>query len=190
MTEIHLGLTHLAPLCSLPGLYTPQTRLGSNIDCIIYVDMELFLRSLHNPSGLRLALASIWTVYIVAPFSWHLHWVSRTNHKLKFSLASRLCSLDNHKQGGPGSVRFTYGLGCNGSSGSSFQFRRFLQAQGGGFSVFQYRWTERDGSGSSFGAWKTVPRTVLTVPVSGSWATLQKLITDIEMAKWNLLFDV
>ena len=45
-----------------------------------------------------------------------------------------------------------------------------------GSSVFQYVFKGKDGSGSSFGSWKTVPavplsvsgKTVLTVPVSGS----------------------
>ena len=64
--------------------------------------------------------------------------------------------------------------GWNGSSGSGFQFRRFLYKKG--FSVFQYNLTGKDGSGSGFGSWKTVPavplsvsgKTVPTVPVSGS----------------------
>ena len=66
--------------------------------------------------------------------------------------------------------------GWNGSSGSGFRFRRFLCKKG--FSVFQYILTGKDGSGSGFGSWKTVPavpvplsvsgKTVPTVPVSGS----------------------
>ena len=66
--------------------------------------------------------------------------------------------------------------GWNGSSGSDFRFRQFLQ--GGGFSVFQYSSKGKDGSGSGFGSLKTVPavpvplsvsgKTVPTVPVSGS----------------------
>ena len=58
-----------------------------------------------------------------------------------------------------------------------------------GFSVFQYSLTRKDGSGSGFGSWKTVPavpvprsvpgKTVPTVPVSGSgsWATLFLCLT-------------
>ena len=66
--------------------------------------------------------------------------------------------------------------GWNGSSGSGFRFRRFLFKKR--FSVFQYSLTRKDGSGSGFGSWKTVPavpvplsvsgKTVPTVPVSGS----------------------
>ena len=64
----------------------------------------------------------------------------------------------------------------NGSSGSGFRFRRFLCKKR--FSVLQYSLTGKDGSGSGFGSWKTVPavpvplsvsgKTVPTVPVSGS----------------------
>ena len=64
----------------------------------------------------------------------------------------------------------------NGSSGSGVRFRRFLCKKG--FSVFQYNLAGKDGSGSGFGSWKTVPavpvplsvsgKTVPTVPVSGS----------------------
>ena len=64
--------------------------------------------------------------------------------------------------------------GWNGSSGSGSRFRRFLCKKG--FSVFQYSFTGKDGSG--FGSWKTVPavpvplsvsgKTVPTVPVSSS----------------------
>ena len=66
--------------------------------------------------------------------------------------------------------------GWNGSSSSGFRFRRFLCKKG--FSVFQYNLTGKDGSGSGFGSWRTVPavpvllsvsgKTVPTVPVSGS----------------------
>ena len=66
--------------------------------------------------------------------------------------------------------------GCTGSSGSGFRFRRFLCKKG--FSLFQYSLTGKDGSGSGFGSWKTVPavpvpltvsgKTVPTVPVPGS----------------------
>ena len=64
--------------------------------------------------------------------------------------------------------------GWKGSIGSGFRFRRFLYKKG--FSVFQYIFKEKDGSG--FGSRKTVPavpvplsvsgKTVLTVPVSSS----------------------
>ena len=66
--------------------------------------------------------------------------------------------------------------GWNGSSGSGFRFWRFLCKKG--FSVFQYSLTGKNGSGSGFGSWKTVPavpvplsvsgKTVPTVPVPGS----------------------
>ena len=67
--------------------------------------------------------------------------------------------------------------GWSGSSGSGFRFRRFLCKKG--FSLFQYSLTGKDGSGSGFGSWKTVPavervplsvsgKTVPTVPVPGS----------------------
>ena len=75
-------------------------------------------------------------------------------------------------QGGPGSVRLRFGDGAVqavpvfGSGGSSAK---------GGFSVFQYSLTGKEGSG--FSSWKTVPavpvplsvsgKTVPTVPVSG-----------------------
>ena len=66
--------------------------------------------------------------------------------------------------------------GWNGSSGSGFRFRRFLE--GGGFCVVQYSLAERTVPVSGFGSWTTVPavpvlssvpgKTVPTVPVSGS----------------------
>ena len=58
----------------------------------------------------------------------------------------------------------------NGSSGSGFRFRRFL-CKKVFFSVLQYSLTGKDGCGSGFGSWKTVPvplsvsgKTVPTVP--------------------------
>ena len=45
--------------------------------------------------------------------------------------------------------------GWNGSSGSGFRFWRFLCKKS--FSVFQYSLTGKNGSGSGFGSWKTVP---------------------------------
>ena len=79
-------------------------------------------------------------------------------------------------QGGTGSVRFGYG-----SVVERFERFRFSVAAvplQKGFSVFQQSLTGKDGSGSGFGSWKTVPavpvplsvsgKTVLTVPVSGS----------------------
>ena len=74
---------------------------------------------------------------------------------------------------GPVTVR-----GWNGSSGSGFWFRRFLCKKRFFFSVFQHSLTGKDGSGSGFGSWKTVPpvpvplsasgKMVPTVPVPGS----------------------
>ena len=55
--------------------------------------------------------------------------------------------------------------GWKGSSGSGFRFWRFLCKRG--FSVFQYRLTGREGSGSGFGSWKTVPAVPVPVLVSG-----------------------
>ena len=75
-------------------------------------------------------------------------------------------------------VRFGSVMVCawDGSSGSGFRFRWFLCKKG--FSVFQYSLIGKDGSGSGFGSWKTVPavpvplsvsgKTVPTIPVSGS----------------------
>ena len=53
-----------------------------------------------------------------------------------------------------------------GSSGSGFRFWRFLCKKG--FSVFQYSLTGKNGSGSGFGSWKTVP----AVGTSTSFTTL------------------
>ena len=61
-------------------------------------------------------------------------------------------------------VRFGYGLGWNGSSGSGFRFWRFLCKKG--FSVFQYSLAGKDGSGSGFGSLKTVPAVPVLLPVS------------------------
>ena len=67
-------------------------------------------------------------------------------------------------QGGPGSVRLRFGGGrvravpVFGSGGSSAKR---------GFSVFQYSLTGRDGSGSGFGSWKTVPAVPVPLSVSG-----------------------
>ena len=60
-----------------------------------------------------------------------------------------------------GSVRLRFGGGTV-RSGSGFRFRRFLIR--GGFCVFQYILKGKDGSGSGFGSWKTVP----AVPVPRS----------------------
>ena len=63
---------------------------------------------------------------------------------------------------GCGAVQAVPVLGSGGSSG------------GRALSVFQYSFVEKDGSGSGFGSWKTVPtplvpgKTVPTVPLSGS----------------------
>ena len=55
----------------------------------------------------------------------------------------------------------------NGSSGSGFRFRRFLCKNFKGFCVFQYSLTGKDGSGSGFGSWKTVPAVPVPLSVSG-----------------------
>ena len=96
---------------------------------------------------------------------------SRINSEMVFSDSALTLTL--LFQGGPGSVRFGYGLGWTGSSGSGFRFRRFLCKKG--FSVFQYSLTGKDGSSSGFGSWKAVPvplsvsgKSVPTVPVPGS----------------------
>ena len=79
-------------------------------------------------------------------------------------------------QRGPGSVRFGYGLKME--RFQRFRFSVPAVPQKKGFSVFQYSLTGKEGSGSGFGSWKTVPavpvprsvpgKTVPTVPVSGS----------------------
>ena len=53
----------------------------------------------------------------------------------------------------------------NGSSGSGSRFRRFLFKKG--FSVFQYSLARKNGSGSGFGSWKTVPAVPVPLSVSG-----------------------
>ena len=74
-------------------------------------------------------------------------------------------------------VRFGYGLGMERFKRFRFSVPvRFLCKKG--FSVCQYSLTGKDGSGSGFGSWKTVPavpvplsvsgKTVPAVPVSGS----------------------
>ena len=79
-------------------------------------------------------------------------------------------------QGGPGSVRFGYGSGVE--RFERFRFSVPAVPQQKRFSVFRYSLTGKDGSGSGFGSWKTVPavpvplsvlgKTVPTVPVPGS----------------------
>ena len=79
-------------------------------------------------------------------------------------------------QGGPGSVRFGYGLGME-------RFERFRFSVAAvplrrGLLCVAVQFNREDGSGSGFGSWKTVPavpvprsvpgKTVPTVPVSGS----------------------
>ena len=79
-------------------------------------------------------------------------------------------------QGGPGSVRFGYGLGME-------RFERFRFSVPPvplrrGFFCVSVQFHREDGSGSGFGSWKTVlavpvlrsvpAKTVPTVPVSGS----------------------
>ena len=77
------------------------------------------------------------------------------------------------KQGGPGSVRFGYGLGME-------RFERFRFSVPAvplrrGFLCVSAQFNREDGSGSGFGSWKTVPAVPVrrsvpakTVPVSGS----------------------
>ena len=87
-------------------------------------------------------------------------------------------------QGGPGSVRFGYGLGMERFERFRFSVRAVPLRRG--FFCVSVQSNTEDGSGSGFGSWKTVPavpvprsvpgKTVPTVPVSGSgfgsWATL------------------
>ena len=78
--------------------------------------------------------------------------------------------------GGPSSVRFGYGLGVERFERFRFSVPAVPLAKR--VSVLQHSFTGKDGSGSGFGSWKTVPavpvplsvsgKTVLTVPVSGS----------------------
>ena len=67
-------------------------------------------------------------------------------------------------QGGPGSVRLRFGGGAVQAvpvfgSGSSSAIK--------GFSVVQSSLTRKDGSGSGFGSWKTVPAVPVPLSVSG-----------------------
>ena len=66
-------------------------------------------------------------------------------------------------QQGPGSVRFGYGLGVEGFE----RFRFSVLAVPLQKAVFQYRLTGRDGSGSGFDSWKTVPAVPVPLSVSG-----------------------
>ena len=76
-------------------------------------------------------------------------------------------------QGGPGSVRFGYGLEMERFKRFRFSVPvRFLCKKG--FSVFQYSLTGKDGSGSDFGSWKTVP--AVPVPLS-QWARRDRLMS-------------
>ena len=79
-------------------------------------------------------------------------------------------------QGGPSSVRFGYGLGAVPVFGSGGPFRE-------GFSVFQSRLTERDGS--DFGSSKTVPAVPVPRSVPG------KLLGScfLAVASWQLLLS-
>ena len=79
-------------------------------------------------------------------------------------------------QGGPGSVRFGYGLGTERLE--QFRFSVPAVPLRRGFWCVSIQFHREDGSGSGFGSWKTVPavpvprsvpaKTVPTVPVSGS----------------------
>ena len=54
-------------------------------------------------------------------------WPSSANVGPPLPTRQNLLNSDCSYEGGPGSVRFGYGLGgWNGSSGSGFRFRRFL----------------------------------------------------------------
>ena len=97
---------------------------------------------------------------------------SSTRRKVEIDSSTRDIDLYREAPVRFGSVTVWEG---NGSSGSGFRFWRFLCKKG--FSVFQYSLTGKNGSGSGFGSWKTVPavpvplsvsgETVPTVPVSG-----------------------
>ena len=76
-----------------------------------------------------------------------------------FGLAIRIVQCSGRPRSG--SVRLRFGGGTV-RSGSGFRFRRFLCKKG--FSASQHSPTRKDGSGSGFGSWKTVP----AVPASGS----------------------
>ena len=77
-------------------------------------------------------------------------------------------------------VRFGYGYGLGIERFRRFRFSVLVVPLQKGFSVFQYSLTGKEGSGSGFGSWETVPavpvplslsvsgKTVPTVPVSGS----------------------
>ena len=81
-------------------------------------------------------------------------------------------------QGGPGSVRFGYGLGMERFERFRFLVPAVLLRLRRGFLGVSVQFSREDGSGSGFGSWKTVPavpvprsvpgKTVPTVPVSGS----------------------
>ena len=101
------------------------------------------------------------------------HDFRRFDPPLSLPFAHLLC-VPNQRQGGPGSVRFGYGLGME-------RFERFWFSVSAvplrsGFLCVSVQFNREDGSG--FGSWKTVlavpvPRsvpakTVPTVPVSGS----------------------
>ena len=76
-------------------------------------------------------------------------------------------SGNNKRQGGPGSVRF--GLRFRDGTVQEvpvFGFRFSVPLQKG-FSVFHYNLTGKDGSGSGFGSWKTVPAVPVPLSVSG-----------------------
>ena len=103
-------------------------------------------------------------------------------HFSHFSCRSSSLHRPEILQSGPGSVTV---WGWKGSIGSDFRFRRFLYKRG--FSVFQYIFEGKDGSGSGFGSWKTVPAVPVLLLVSGqngsdgsgfrfrfgSWATVK-----------------
>ena len=67
---------------------------------------------------------------------------------------------------GGGTVRAVPVLGSGGSSAKKVFFF---------FSVFQYSLTGKDGSGSGFGSWKTVPVVPVPLSVSGKTVSAKKL---------------
>ena len=74
------------------------------------------------------------------------------------SLATLRVLSKSKKQGGPGSVRFGYGLGVE-------RFERFrfsvpaVPLRKGGFLCVSVQFHREDSSGSGFGSWKKVPAT-------------------------------
>ena len=68
---------------------------------------------------------------------------------------------------GPGSVRFGYGLGVERFDRFRFSVSAVPLQKGLFFSVFPYSLTGKDGSGSGFSSWKTLPAVPVRLSVSG-----------------------